>query len=255
MDCKIGDKDYNINKSLRILDSINSKVDIVCFPEFFTTGYSLDLINDNFYQLAETIPGRTTEIFSKEALKRNIAIIGVIVEKDSNKQNILYDTAFIIDRNGKLVGKYRKTHLYNNEHEYFNAGDKLPVFELFGVKIGVTICFDHAFPQLYTAMALKGAQIVFIPSVVPVGYEYILELRSRARAQDNQIFIVAVNRVGREGSVDYCGLSQIINPRGELIARSSTNKEELLTGKLNLGMILEERKREPGLKCIRPDIY
>ena len=255
MNCKLGDKNYNINKSLKNLETINNDTDIVCFPEFFTTGYSLDLINKGFYQLAETIPGETTEIFSREAKKRNIAIIGVIVEKDSNKTDILYDTAFVIDSNGKLSGKYRKTHIYTNEHRYFNAGEKVPVFELSGVKIGVAICFDHAFPQLFTMMAQQGAQIIFIPSVVPVKYEYLLELRSRARAQDNQVFVAAINRVGREGDVTYCGLSQIINPRGEVISKSSPDKEEQIIEKLNLDMILDERKREPNLKCLRPEIY
>lgn len=255
MDCRLGDKKYNIKKSLKILETISKDSDIVCFPEFFTTGYSLDLIDKDFYHLAETIPGETTEIFSREAKKRNIAIIGVIVEKDSNNADILYDTAFVIDRNGKLAGKYRKTHIYTNEHKYFNAGEKVPVFDLSGVKIGIAICFDHAFPQLFTMMALQGAQVIFIPSVVPVKYEYLLELRSRARAQDNQVFIAAVNRVGREGDVTYCGLSQIINPRGEVIAKSSPDKEECIIEKLNLDLIPDERKREPNLKCVRPEIY
>ena len=121
--------------------------------------------------------------------------------------------------------------------------------------MGAAICFEHAFPQIFTILALQGAEVVFIPSAVPVGYEYLLNLRSRARAQDNQLFVVAVNRVGREGGVTYCGLSKVVNPRGEVIAEASRADEELLVAELNLDLILKERKQEPVLRSLRPELY
>ena len=93
------------------------------------------------------------------------------------------------------MGRYRKHYLYPPERRYFASGREFSVVEAASAKIGMAICFDHAFPELFRLLGLKGAQIVFIPSAVPQNYEYLLDLRTRARAQDNQYFVVAANRV------------------------------------------------------------
>jgi len=255
MDCRIKDKEYNFNRTFNFLKKAEGKADIICFPEFFTTGYSLDLIGDDFYNLAETIPGETTKMLSRKAKEYRLAIVGGIVEKDDLKEGVLYDTAFIIDAEGNLVGKYRKFHLYPTEYRFFRPGDDLPTFDIGIAKIGVAICYDHAFPELFRLLSLKGAQIVFIPSAVPQGYEYLLNLRTRARAQDNQIFVAAVNRVGQEGKIRYCGLSKMVNPKGEVIAEALPDKEEILFVSIDLELILNERKQEPILRNLRKDLY
>ena len=255
MDCVLKDKETNLGKSNKFIDQLAGQADIVCFPEFFTTGYNLDLIGNDFYQLAESIPGPTTEIMAQQSRKYKLAVVGTIVEKDNEKRGVLYDTTFFLNAEGQLVGKYRKSHLYPTEHRYFRCGSYLPVADFGHFKAGAAICFDHAFPQLFSILALHGAEIVFIPSVVPKGYEYLLELRTRARAQDNQIFTVAVNRVGQEGDSIYCGLSQVVDPRGKVIAKAATDQEEALVAEVDLGLILEERMREPVLRSIRPELY
>ncbi|MEA3356727.1 MAG: carbon-nitrogen hydrolase family protein [Candidatus Bipolaricaulota bacterium] len=251
MDCITGDKERNLSKAFGLLDELKGKADIACFPELFTTGYNLELIGNDFHSLAEPIPGGTTELMARKARELGLSILGTIVERAGNA---LYDTTFIIDKQGELIGKYRKSHLYPKEHRYFKAGEELPVFEVDGIKVGVAICFEHAFPQIFTTLALKGVQATFIPSAVPVGYDYLLHLRTRARAQDNQLFVVAVNRVGREGDVRYCGRSLVVNPRGEVIAEASS-EEEILVGKLDLGLIAKEREQEPILQNLRPELY
>jgi predicted amidohydrolase len=255
MDCIIKNKEGNLSKAFGFLDELEGQADIVCFPELFTTGYNLDLIGDDFYELAEPIPGPTTEWMGQKAREYGLAVVGTIVERDNAREGVLYDTTFLLDAKGQLVGKYRKSHLYPTEHRYFRAGDRLPVFELGGFTVGVAICFEHAFPQVFTILALQGVEVVFIPSAVPVGYEYLLNLRTRARAQDNQLFTVAVNRVGREGDVTYCGLSKVVTPRGEVIAEASQAHEELLVAELDLDLILKERKQEPVLRSLRPELY
>lgn len=255
MDCIIKNKEKNLSKSIGFLDQLKGKADIVCFPELFTTGYNLDIIGDDLYELAETIPGPTTELMGQMAREHGLAILGTIVERDKTKEGIFFDTNFLIDAKGRLVGKYRKSHLYPKEHNYFQADDRLPVFDLGELTVGVAICFEHAFPQIFTILALRGAEVVFIPSAVPVGYEYVLNLRTRARAQDNQFFTVAANRVGNEREVSYCGLSKIVNPRGEVIAEASHDKEELLVAELDLSLILKERNQEPVLRSQRPELY
>lgn len=255
MQCQIKDKEKNLAKALGFLEGFKNGVeaDIVCFPELFTTGYSLDIIGNEFHALAETIPGETTKIMSQAAKKCSVAILGTIVER--GKGGNLYDTTFVIDQTAGLIGKYRKSHLHRSEYRYFSFGNELPVFEVARDRIGVAICFEHAFPQIFTTFALLGAKVVFIPSAVPVGYEYLLNLRTRARAQDNQLYVVAVNRVGQEGDVKYCGLSKAVDPRGEIVAEASPDEEEILTAELDLGLIQKEREQEPVLQSLRPELY
>lgn len=252
MDCITKDKVKNLSKALSFLDEFGGKADIACFPELFTTGYNLKVLENDFHSLAEPIPGGTTELMARKATELGLSILGTIVEREGEA---LYDTTFIIDKGGELIGKYRKSHLYPKEHRFFKAGEELQVFELGGIKVGVAICFEHAFPPIFTILALKGAQVIFIPSAVPVGYEYLLNLRTRARAQDNQIFVVAVNRVGHEGAISYCGRSLVVNPRGEVIAEASPEKEEILVVELDLQLIDEEREQEPVLRNLRPELY
>jgi predicted amidohydrolase len=255
MDCQPGDKQHNLAQAKKWLRSLPDDVDIVCLPEFFNTGYNLDLIGDDFYHLAEPIPGDTTTALGGVARQRKMAILGNIPEADQHQDGVLYDTTFVLDHLGDVVGRYRKTHLYPTEHRYFRAGNELPVFDLGIAKIGTATCFDHAFPEVFSTLAVAGAQVVFIPSAVPVDYEYLLDLRTRARAQDNQIWVVAVNRVGAEEDVTYCGLSKVVNPRGEIVAEAPAGQESLVTAELNLAAILQERKQEPVLRARRPSLY
>jgi predicted amidohydrolase len=255
MECALMKKEHNLTRALQFLSELAGKAEIVCLPELFTTGYNLDVMGDALYDLAETIPGPTTEEIGKQGKEYGMAILGNLVEKDQEIEGVLYDTSFLIDSCGKFVGKYRKTHLYPKEHQYFRAGDRLSVFEIDGLIVGSAICYAHAFPQIFSVLALQGAQIVYIPSAVPIDYEYLLNLRTRARAQDNQIFTLAVNRVGRDGETTYCGLSKIVSPRGDIIAEASQTEEELLVAEIDLSMILKERKQEPIFRSMRPELY
>jgi predicted amidohydrolase len=255
MNCQLGDKGHNLARAKERLEALPERVAVACLPEFFNTGYHLQLIGDDFYHLAEPIPGPTTSALAEIARGRGMTILGNVPEADEKQEGVLYDTTFVLDRRGNLVGRYRKTHLYPTEHRYFRAGDELPVFELEFARIGTATCFDHAFPELFSSLAVGGAEIVFIPSAVPVGYGYLLDLRTRARAQDNQMWVAAVNRVGTEGEVTYCGLSKVVNPRGEVVAEASEEKEEDLVVQVDLSAILKERQQEPVLRARRPTLY
>jgi predicted amidohydrolase len=255
MDCRVKDKVYNLEKAIGFLGRLRAGTDIACFPELFTTGYNLELIGSKFYELAETIPGRTTDLLAEKAREKKLAILGNIVEKEEGSGSCLYDTAFAIDREGKLAGKYRKYYLYPTEHRFFRPGEEIPVVDLGVAKVGMAICFDHAFPELFRVLGLKGAQLVFVPSAVPQGYEYLLNLRTRARAQDNQFFVLAANRVGQEEEIRYCGSSKIVDPRGAVLAEASRKKEQIIYGTLDLSKIASERSQEPVMRSLRPDIY
>lgn len=254
MDCELKNKRGNLQKAEKYIDEAGQDADIIALPEFFTTGYVLDLIGDDFYELAETIPGPTVDRLAEKAREHGTAIIGNIVEKDSEQTGVLYDTTFVIDRNGVYQGKYRKVHLYPTEHSYFRSGSDFPVFSVAGAKVGIATCYDHGFGEMFRIMALKGAEVIFIPSAVPKNFEYLLDLRTRARAQDNQIFTVAVNRAGNDGDVEWCGCSKIVNPRGEVMFEVD-DRECMLTGSIDLSMIAKERKQEPILRSRRPELY
>jgi predicted amidohydrolase len=254
MDCELKAKETNLKKAERYIDQAAPEVDVIALPEFFTTGYLLHLIKEDFYNLAETVPGPTVDRLAMKAKTHGTAIIANIVEKDSIQEGVLYDTTFVIDETGQYKGKYRKVHLYPTEHQYFRSGITFPVFELCGTKVGIATCYDHAFEEMFRILALKGAEVIFIPSAIPKNYEYLLNLRTRARAQDNQLFTVAVNRAGNDGEVEWCGSSKIVNPRGEVLYEIG-DEEGVLHGSIDLAMILKERKQEPILRSRRPELY
>lgn len=254
MDCVLAEKDVNLSHALARMDAIAGQADIVSFPEFFTTGYHLDELADDIFDLAETIPGPTTEKLAGKARQLGMAVVANILEKDDTLEGVLYDTSFVIDERGMYLGRYRKVHLYPDEHRFMRAGNEIPIFEIKGVKIGHAICYDHAFEELFRLLALKGAQLVFVPSAVPLGYEYLLNLRTRARAQDNQYFVVANNRVGTDGGVTYCGASKVVDPRGDVLAEAGTD-EETIVATIDTAAILRERKQEPVLRSRRADLY
>lgn len=255
MTSRLADRDANLARVAQLLSELERRVDIVALPELFSTGYNLEALGDSLFDLAEPIPGETTEALGELAREHDVAIIAGIAEKDPKVEDVIFDTAVLFDRSGELVGRYRKTHLYPLENRFFRAGGTLPVLELDGLRVGVAICFEHAFPQIFTTLALRGAQVVFNPSAVPRGYCYLQDVRIPARAQDNQIFVVAINHVGAEGQVTYCGRSQIASPRGEVLALASEKAEDIIVADLDLSLIRNQRRQEPIFRGFRPELY
>lgn len=255
MTSRLGDKQANLEHASTLLAGLEQSVDIAALPEFFSTGYNLEALGDSLFDLAEPIPGETSKALSRLARDLDLALLAGIVERDPHVDDVIYDTAILISRSGELVGSYRKTHLYPLENRYFRAGASLSVTDLDGLRVGVAICFEHAFPHIFTTLALRGAQLVFNPSAVPVGYGYLQDVRIPARAQDNQIFVVAINHVGPEGQVTYCGGSQIADPRGDRLALASDHAEEVITAPLDLSLIKNQRRQEPIFRGLRPELY
>lgn len=250
MNCRLADVATNTERALAALETVRG-AQIVCYPELFTTGYHLERLAGRWATLAEPIPGPTTEVFARAAREHGVAILGTIVERKGDR---LFDTTFVLDSSGALVGTYRKTHLHPTERGCFAPGERLEVFRVDGRPVGVAICFEHAFPPIASTLALAGAKVIFNPTAIPVGYEYLIEVRNRARAQDNQVFFVAANHVGPEGDRYYCGLSQIIDPRGRVLAQAERT-EGAIHAELDLALIERERAREPALRHFRSRLY
>jgi predicted amidohydrolase len=252
---ELGNKAANLDKAEHLLSELAGRAQIACLPEMFNTGYNLDALGDALFDLAEPIPGETTQRLSAMARQMQMGILAGMVEHDPHTIGLIYDSTVLFDAHGDLVGHYRKSHLYPAEFRFFRAGHELPVFDVDGLRVGIAICFEHAFPHIFTTLALKGAQVVFNPSAVPVGFDYLQDVRTRARAQDNQIYVVAVNHVGQEGDVTYCGQSQVANPRGEVVTLASQDTEAAVLVEISLDLIFDQRRQEPIFRGFRPELY
>lgn len=247
----IADVDANLREAERTIAELTGRTDIVVFPELFTTGYRRDGMDH--VALAEPIPGGPSLArLGAAAARARLAVVGTILELDDDA---VYDTAVVIGSDGLLAGTYRKTHLYPAERAHFSAGDRLEVVDLGVARLGLAICFEHAFPEIFTELALTGADLVAIPSAVPVGFEYLLELRTRARAQDNQVFVAAANLVGFDGATEWCGMSMIVGPRGNVIAALGNDGTGVIHAELDVADAVAERTQEPVLENRRPDLY
>jgi predicted amidohydrolase len=242
----IGDVDANLRRLADLLEQVEDDVDLVVAPELANTGYDLDRAAE-LLPLAESLDGPTATIANELAAQRDATIVVGLLERGDD--GLVYDTVLLAQPDGTL-DRYRKSHLYPPEQAWFTAGDETVTVASSAGNLGVLICFEHAFPELATALALQGADILVIPSAVPAGYEHLLHLRTRARAQDNQIYAVAANMTGEP----FAGRSLIADPRGDVIAEADTN-EHALVATIDLDAITAERAREPSLRMRRPELY
>ena len=248
----VGMVDHNVAAAEERIARLGGRADLVVFPELFTTGYRRDGMDHR--ALAETVPeGASVQRLAGAARSASVAVAGTLLEREGER---VYDTAILLGQDGSLLARYRKTHLYPAELPYFSAGDELVVAPVGdGFPVGMAICFEHAFPEIFTALALRGAQLILIPSAVPRGFEYLLDLRTRARAQDNQLYVAAANLVGFDGETQWCGRSAIVDPRGEVIAQADEEGETEILATIDPGVIDLERRQEPALEYRRPELY
>lgn len=249
----VGKVAENVGEAERRIAALAGRAELVLFPELFTTGYRRHGMDHA--ALAEPVPGGPSlGRLARAARGAGLAVAGTLLERDGEQ---VYDTAILIGSDGELVAKYRKTHLYPAELPYFSPGDELVVAHLSSdsVPVGLAICFEHAFPEIFTALALRGAGLILIPSAVPHGFEYLLDLRTRARAQDNQVYVAAANLVGFDGETHWCGGSAIVDPRGEMIAQAGGDAESEILATIDPRLIERERQQEPALERRRPELY
>ncbi len=221
----------NIEKAVEALDRAvaEHRPDIVCFSEMMTGPYFCRVYDDGYFSFAEPVPGPTTETFAAEARRHGIGIVATAFEECDGSY---YNASMLISPRGELIGKYRKSHvpsssspiINSDEKYYFKPGDRLSVFEMDGLKIGILICFDRSFPETFRTLALKGAEIVFVPVCSWGMRADAFQSELRVRAMESQVFVVAVNKAGFEqvegedGGREHFGRSCIIDPIGEIEA-------------------------------------
>ena len=252
-----------LEKHLPYIDEAGQKgVQILCFQEIFNTPYFCPGQDSKWYESAETVPGPTTDLMSEYAKKYQMVIIVPVYEKDG--AGILYNTAAVIDADGKYLGKYRKNHIPQTggfwEKYFFKPGNLgYPVFQTKYAKVGVYICYDRHFPEGARALGINGAEIVYNPSATTVGQsQYLWKLEQPAHAVANGYFMGCINRVGIEKPWDlgkFYGTSYFVNPLGEIFACASEDNDELLIAEFDLDLIDQVRSKWQFYRDRRPETY
>ena len=254
-----------IEKHVKLIaKAAGQKAKILCLQELFYGPYFCAEQETKWYHLTERVPeGPTVERMQKLARKHKMVMVIPVYEEE--QAGIYYNTAAVIDADGKYLGKYRKTHIPHCnpgfwEKFYFRPGNLgYPVFETAYAKVGVYICYDRHFPEGARALGLNGAEVVFNPSATVAGLsEYLWKLEQPAHAVANGYFVGAINRVGREAPWnigEFYGQSYFCDPRGQFLAMADRDKDALVTAELDFDKIREVRNTWQFFRDRRPETY
>ena len=259
-----GSKESMIDEHERQMrEAAKQSAQIICFQELFYGPYFCQVQDTKFYEYTEAIPdGPTTKRF--QALAKELGMVTILPMYEVEQAGVLYNTAAIIDADGRYLGKYRKQHIPQTkgflEKFYFKPGNGgYPVFDTAVGRVGIYICYDRHFPEGWRALGLNGAQMVFNPSATSRGLSsYLWKLEQPASAVANEYFIGAINRVGVEelGDNDFYGTSYFVDPEGKFVGEvGDPDNPELIVRDLDLDLIKTVRERWAFYRDRRPDAY
>ncbi|MBI2774110.1 MAG: acyltransferase [Chloroflexi bacterium] len=259
-----GDKDAMVAKHVKYIEQAAQQgAKVMCLQELFYGPYFCQVQDTKYYAYTEAIPdGPTTKLLQVLAKKHGMVLIAPMYEEDG--PGVYYNTAAVIDADGKYIGKYRKTHIpqVNGfwEKFYFRPGNMgYPVFDTAVGKVGVYICYDRHFPEGARALGLAGAEMVFIPSATSRGLSmHLWKIEQTAHAIANGYWVGTINRVGKEadfGPNDYYGTSYFADPRGKIVAEGSDKDEQLVCADLDMDLVREVRNTWQFYRDRRPDMY
>ncbi len=265
----VEDPDENLARALAAIDEAAARgAQLVCLPELFRSRYPCQSECADRFDLAEPVPGPTTESLAKRAAALGVTIVGSLFEKRS--PGLYHNTAVVLDADGRLAGTYRKMHIPDDPlyHEkfYFTPGDLgFRAHATQHGEIGVLLCWDQWFPEAARLTALAGAWLLLYPT--SIGWQFdegaeedraqhdAWETVQRAHAIANGVFVAAVNRVGREDQIRFWGQSMLVDPFGRVLARASAQEEELLLVECDLTRVERVRREWPFLRDRRIDAY
>lgn len=262
--------EQNVDRAVDLVEvAVTKGAQIVVLPELFSTLFFPVGIVDNAERFFEPIPGPTTGRLCQIAQTQRCAIVAGIGERTTAGR--YYNSVVVVDSKGVVVGIYRKTHLplqltpperVTYEAHYFSRGDLgLPVFDVDGLKLGVLICYDRHFPEAFRTLALRGAEMIVLPTGARTwnsGWRSgIWEALLRTRAYENGTFIVAADKAGEEEGTQYLGDSMIVSPvGGTILARSAPGAlDDIVIAKCDLSEARDFRRSVPFFRDFRPEIY
>jgi len=258
----------------KVAEAAGKGAEVVCLPELYRTPYFCQKEDHSLFDLAEPVPGPSTEALGRAAKDAGVVVVAPIFEKRA--VGLYHNSAAIIDATGEVVGLYRKMHIPDDplfyEKFYFTPGDLgFQAFDTKAGRVGTLICWDQWYPEGARLTALKGAVVLFYPTAI--GWhphekeQYGVAQRSawqtiqRAHAIANGVYVAVVNRVGHEKplpgqpGLEFWGTSFLADPFGIVIAEGSTGREEILVGEVDLGRMEEVRRNWPFLRDRRIDAY
>jgi 5-aminopentanamidase len=246
----LGDKQANLRRAAELVEEAAARrADAVVFPELFLTGY---LIRERARELAERPDGPSVAALADLARRHEILLmVGFPEESGSDRP---YNSACLIERDGSLVGLYRKTHLFADEPRWFTPGDRFDVFETSLGRVSPLICYDLEFPEPARAVALLGARLVLVSTANMEPYGSEEEVHVRARALENHFYVAVANTVGEDAAYRYFGQSKVADPSGRVVARAGPGPE-LVVADLDLSLVDAARDSSPYLARRRPDLY
>ena len=268
------DPGANLKKTLMLTEKAAKQgAQIICTQELFRSQYFCQSEDHKYFDLAESIPGPSTKAFQKIAQKHKVVIVASLFEKRAS--GLYHNTAVIIDADGKLLGIYRKMHIPDDplfyEKFYFTPGDTgFKAWETKYGKIGVLICWDQWYPEGARLTAMQGAEILFYPTAIGwhpsekkeygVNQHGAWETIQRSHAVANGCYVAAVNRIGLEQPIggdglEFWGQSFVAGTSGQILAKASVNKEEILLAPIELGKVDVTRTHWPFLRDRRIDAY
>lgn len=252
--CAVGDLEANLRK-VREFSTLakQSGAELIVFPEMIDTGYSMPAIQEHATSWNEGAVPKLQET----ARRFSIAILAGVSDRDGSR---IYNSQALIDANGKIIARYRKTHLVTaaplDERPYFAAGDAFANCKIDSFNLGLGICYDLRFPEFYRTLAVNyGANVLINSSAWPFPRVEHLRILGLARAIENQSYLVLANRVGTDDEVTFCGTSVIIDPYGAIVAAASVDREELIQAEISEGVINSVRNRMAVFAHRRPELY
>jgi len=243
-----GEIDRNLAKVEAALERVaKQEVKLAVLPEMWSAGYDYKRLARH---AAET--PRVLETLCQRAAELNLVVVGSLPEQEDGK---IYNTAYVIDQ-GKLVGSYRKLHMFSTmgEDRFLSPGDKTLVVSTSVGRLGIAICYDVRFPELFRKMALEGAEIICMPAEWPKPRQEHWRTLLRARAMENQHFIVATNCCGIQSKLDFFGMSLLLSARGEVLAEGGETETELIAT-FDYQEMVEYRAQINCYEDRRPEIY
>lgn len=265
----VADSATNLEKTCaHIRQAAGQGAQIICLQELFLSEYFCQTEDVQFFDLAEEIPGPSTEVLGALAKENNIVIIASLFEKRA--PGLYHNTTVVIETDGSVAGIYRKMHIPDDpgfyEKFYFTPGDLgYKAFDTTYGRIGVLICWDQWYPEAARLTALEGAQILFYPTAIGWADDEIdhnkkcqhdaWQTIQRSHAIANGVYVASVNRVGAEGSINFWGTSFVSDPFGEILQQASHDKEEILIVDCDLKEVDRTRRHWPFLRDRRIETY
>ncbi|KIS03579.1 carbon-nitrogen family hydrolase [Paucilactobacillus wasatchensis] len=251
IDITFATPDDNFARVAKYVEQAAAKqVDVVVFPEMWNTGYALDQLE----QIADLNGERTQEFLQQLAVKYHVNIVGgsVAIKRDGH----FYNTSYVVNAQGALVSAYDKVHLFGlmNEEKYITAGASEVSFELANVASTGVICYDIRFPEWLRTLSRHGSKVLYVSADWPAVRIPQWEILVRARAIENQSFVVAVNRVGDDPDNHFNGHSLVIDPLGNIVSQAG-EQEELVVATIDLDSIEQVRGQIPVFADRRPELY